>query len=148
MESVCTDRTRTWKKKGESLKKHWTAKGKKEGLDGRIVCFMVATAHNKGVIKCHQYFGTINSETCKSFIDEQFSDIFKNSANPKGKLFLQDGDPSQNSRIACETMNSVGCRLFKIPPRSPDVDPIENMFHLVGKQLKKNAIIQNLEHET
>ena len=95
MESVRTDRTRTWKKKGESLKKHCTAKGKKESVDGRMVCFMVAIAHIKGVIKCHQYFGPINSETCKSFIDEQFSDMFKNSANPKGKLFLQDGDPFQ-----------------------------------------------------
>ena len=95
MESVRTVRTQTQKKKGESLKKHCTAKGKKEGVGGRMVRFMVAIAHNKGGIKCRQYFGPINSETCKSFIDEQFSDMFKNSANPKGKLFLQDGDPFQ-----------------------------------------------------
>ena len=29
MKSVRTDRTRTWKKKGESLKRHCTGKGKK-----------------------------------------------------------------------------------------------------------------------
>ena len=69
-ESVLTDRKRTWKKKGESLKRSCTAKGKKEGAGGRMVRFMVAIAHNKGVIKCHHYFGPINSETCKSFIDE------------------------------------------------------------------------------
>ena len=56
-------------KKGESLKRHCTAKGKKEGAGGRMGCFMVGIAHNKGVTKCHQYFGPINSETCKSFID-------------------------------------------------------------------------------
>ena len=165
MESVRTDRTRTWKKKGESLKKHCTAKGKKEGVGGRMVRFMVAIAHNKGGIKCRQYFGPINSETCKSFIDEQFSDVFKNSANPKGKLLLQAGDPSQNSRIVCEAMNSVGCRLFKIPRRSPDLNPIENMFYLIRNpienmfhlirnpienmfHLKKDAVTRNLEHET
>ena len=141
MESVRTDRSRTWKKKGGSLKRHCAAKGKK-GVGRRMVCFMVAIAHSNFVIKCRQYFGPINSEPCKSFIDEQFSDMFKNSANPKGKLFLQDGYPSQNSKVACDAMDSVSCRLFKIPPRSPDLNPIENMFHLIGKQLK------NLEHET
>ena len=105
----------------------YAAKGKKEGVAGRMVSFMVAVAHNKGVIKCHQYFGLINSETCKLFIDEQFSDMFKNSANPKGKLFLQDGDPSQNSKVACEAIDSVGFRLCKIPPRSPDLNPAENV---------------------
>ena len=38
---------------------------------------MVPLAHNKVAMKCHRYFGPINSETCKSFIDEQFSDMFK-----------------------------------------------------------------------
>ena len=101
---------------------------------------MVAIAHNKGVIKCHQYFGSINSETCKSFIEKQFSDMFKNSANSKGKLFLQDGQLSQNSKIACEAIDFARYSLFNIPPRSPDLNPIENMFHLIGKQLKKYDI--------
>ena len=54
----------------------------------------------------------------------------------------------KNSRITCEAMNSVGCRSFKIPPCSPDLNLIENMLHLIGKQLKKDAIPQNPEHET
>ena len=83
--------------------------------------------HNKSVTKCHQYFGPINSGTFKLFIDEHFSNMVKNSANPERKLFIQDSDPYQNSKIACEAMDSVGCRLFKIPPRSPDVIPIENV---------------------
>ena len=95
-----------------------------------MLCFMVAVAHNKGVINCHLYLSLLILKH-KSFIDELFSDMFKNSANPKGKLFLQDGDPSQNSKIACEAMDS-GCRLFKIPPCSPDLNLIENMFDLIG----------------
>lgn len=110
--------------------------------------FVVAIARNKGVIKCYQYFGPINSETCKSFIDELFSDMLKDSANSKGKLFLQEGNPSQNSKIACEAMNSVGYRLFKIASRSPGSNLIENMFHLIVKQLKKDTITQKLEHKT
>ena len=45
-------------------------------------------------------------------------------------------------------MDSIGCRLFKIPPRSPDLNPIENVFHLIGKQLKKDALENNLQRES
>ena len=73
-----------WKKKGESLKRHCTVKGKKESVSEHIVYFNVAVVHDKGVLRCLLCFGNINSETCKSC-----------------KLFLQDSDPSQNSKIAC-----------------------------------------------
>ena len=81
-----------------------------------MVRFMVAIARNKVVIKCHQYFGPANSETFKSFIDDEFS---------KGKLFLK------KSKFAYEAMESVSCRLFKTPPRFPDLNPIENIFNLI-----------------
>ena len=55
-----TERTRTWKKKGESLRRHCTSKGKKEGVGGKMARFMVAIAYNRGVIKCHHYEGAIN----------------------------------------------------------------------------------------
>ena len=114
-----TNRTRTWKKSGESLQRHCTAKGRKEGVCGKMAKFMVAISHNKGVIKCHQYEGAVNGETCKDFIEKHFKSMCENSSNPRGKLFLQDGDPSQNSKLAAEAWDSIGCRLFKIPARSP-----------------------------
>ena len=51
-------------------------------------------------------------------------------------LFLQDGDPSKNCHMSREVMENVGCRLFKIPARSPELNLIENVFHLIGKRLK------------
>ena len=74
MESVCTDRTLTWKKKIKVWNSIAHFKGKKVLAEE---WFVVAIAFNKGVIKCYQYFGPINSETCKSFIDELFSDMLK-----------------------------------------------------------------------
>ena len=32
--------------------------------------------------------------------------------------------------------------------RSPDLNPIENLFHLVDKKLKQDAIDRNIEKET
>ena len=133
-----TARTRTWK----------TAKGKKEGVGGKMAKFMVAIAFGKGVIGCHQYVGPIDAEKFTQFIKDHFPELFENSANPRGKLFLQDGDPSQNSKLARETWERLGCRMFTIPPRSPDLNPIENTFHLIGKKNRKNAEDLKLENET
>ena len=138
-----TSRTRMWKKKGESVHKKCTAKGKKEGTGGSTAKFMVAITYGKGIIKCHQYNENINGERFAEFITEKFADMFQSSANPSGRLFLHDVDPSQNSALAKEAMDKVNCRVFKIPARSQDLNPIENIFHLVGKQLKKDAQEKN-----
>ena len=137
-----------WRKKGKGLKKEYTAKGKKEGTGGSVAQFMVAIAHGKGVIKCHHYSGNINAETFADFVKEHFPEMFKAGNNTKGKLFLQDGEPSQNSRLAQDAMDAIPCRLFKIPVWSPDLNPIENVFHLVCNQLRKDAIEKNISKET
>lgn len=142
-----TYRTRTWRKPGEGLSINCTGKGKKEGTGGKVAKFIVAIAYGKGVIKCHQYTGSISGELFAEFIKARFPQMFERSANPKGHLFLQDGDPSQNSAKAKLAMDSIGCKLFKIPARSPDLNPIENIFHLVGKKIRQDALDQNIQHE-
>ena len=143
-----TMRTRTWKRPGESLARTCTAKGKKEGVGGKMAKFMVAIAHGKGVIGCVQYSGSIDGEKFAQMIEDNFDDLFARSANPNRKLFLQDGDPSQNSARARKTWEGMGFSMFPIPARSPDLNPIENTFHLIGKKLRKDAIEMNLEKET
>ena len=32
------------------------------------------------------------------------------------------------------------CELLKIPPRSPDLNPIENIFNIVSRKLEKDAL--------
>ena len=114
-------------------------KEKKEGSGGKVAKFMVAISFGKGAIECERYIGNVNAEMCADFIHNSFPGMFEVSPNPTGKLFLQDGDPSQNSKAAKAAMDSIGCRLFTIPPRSPDLNPIENIFHLIGKVLKKRC---------
>ena len=45
-------------------------------------------------------------------------------------------------------MVKVGCKVFAIPLRSPDINPIENIFHLVSKELKENALRDGIEYES
>ena len=52
------------------------------------------------------------------------------------------------SAIAKQAFGQVGALKFAIPPRSPDLNPIENLFHLVSKQLTKDALDMQITHET
>ena len=96
------------------------------------------------MITYEQYIGEINAETCKKFIDFEIRKL----SQPKRKAFSTGWRPIRDSKLAKESWVSEGCRLFKIPPHSPDLNPIENIFHLIGKQMKQDALDQNLERET
>ena len=104
---------------------------------------MVSVAYGKSVIDVHQYQGNINGEKYAQIVRDKFPDFFGKSANLKGRYFMQDNGPSQNSHIANEAFEQVKAILFKIPPRSPDLNPIENIFNLASKQIRldpKNGI--------
>jgi len=135
-----------WRRGKEGL--DLTAKGKKEGNGGRVAHFFVAIAYGQGVILCEHYKDTLTGELFAEFIKNHFPQTFERSANPRGKLFLQDGDPRQNSVIAKRAMYEIGCKMFAIPARSPDLNPIENMFHLVRKQLHHDALVNEITKES
>jgi quinol monooxygenase YgiN len=37
--------------------------------------------------------------------------------------------------------------MFSIPPRSPDLNPIENLFHLISKKLEHDALDRQIQSE-
>ena len=45
-------------------------------------------------------------------------------------------------------MKKIGIKVHSIPPRSPDINPIENVFHLVDKKLRSDAIEKNITCES
>ena len=137
---------REWRKRGEGLKIGCVAKGKKEGAVNAN--FMVAISYGKGVVLCKRYEGQITGETFAAIVEGKFPEAFENSSNPKGKRFLMDGCPRQNCKVAIRAIDKVRGKLFKIPSRSPDLNPIENFFHLVDKKLKADARSKNIMKET
>lgn len=58
-----------------------------------------------------------------------------------------DNDPSQSSKIAMKALENVECELLKIAARSPDLNPIENIFHIVKCDLREEAINNHIEAE-
>lgn len=64
------------------------------------------------------------------------------------RLFLMDNDPSQTSKAARKALDDIEAELHRIPARSPDLNPIENIFHLVKTSLEREAISLNITSET
>ena len=117
----------------EDLKIRWTAEGQKEGLTQAR--FFVAITNGRGVTLAEQYCGRTNSNIYWKFVDKNFEQAFNLSGNNDNRLFLQDGDPSQNSARAWKIYDNLSATVFKIPPRSPDLNPIDNFFYLVDQAL-------------
>ena len=55
-------------------------------------------------------------------------------------IFQQDNDPKHTSGIVEDWISEKGIRTLIWPPNSPDLNPIENCFHLVKKKLKKMVL--------
>ena len=89
-----------YRKRDEGLEWYFTAKGSHVDSGGIVLHFMVAISYTQGMIFCEQYEGRINGQMFGDFIRDHFPRTFENSVNPTGKLFLQHGDPSQNSKAA------------------------------------------------
>lgn len=138
--------SRVFRKRTEGLIRGCTTRGKKEGTGGKYVKLIVAITHGKGILICKPY-EKMDGACFASFIENEFPDMF-HRADKDTDLFVQDGDPSQNSRKAKDAMERCSAQLLSIPPRSPDINPIENIFHLVSKKMKADALEQRLTVET
>ena len=100
------------------------------------------------MVLCEQYTcKTVTGDFFAEFIKSKFPVAFSKVKNPTKRIFLQDGDPKQVSAKAKKAMNDLGYIYFPIPARSPDLNPIENMFHIVCKRLKEDVINLRIENE-
>ena len=137
---------KVWRRSNEGLKSGYTAKGSKCGTGGKYVRLIVAISYAKGVVACVPY-EKMDRKYFASFLRAHFEDmIFASKKN--SRIWIQDGDPCQNSAPARQAMEELDANLFPIPPRSPDINPIENIFHMVRKTLTQDAMKQNITQES
>ena len=145
--SATAPKARVWRKPGEGLQ--ITAKGSKDLAGGRRLHLLVAIAHGKGIILKEPY-EKMNGRFFSLFIRDHFDSCFA-AAGPKRngqRLFVMDNDPSQNSTPARQAMEEVGAQLHAIPSRSPDLNPIESVFHVLRGLLEDEAESCNITQET
>lgn len=146
LDQARTPTGRNWRKKSEGLIQGCCAKGKKEGSGGKVLKMMVAISQEKGVVFCEQY-EKLDGPKFADMVNEHFNAIFVRSGKVT-RSFLQDNDPCQNSLAAKRALKNQKIRQIQIPPRSPDLNPIENIFNTVKKMLKREAIDKKIQKES
>ena len=87
----------------------------------------------------------LNGRYFKSLVERGFPRMFNIAAKGGPNLFIQDGDPSQNSSIACTAWRKLGAKLISIPARSRDINCIENIFNIIKGILKNDALKHNIK---
>ena len=104
---------------------------------------MVAVTYNEGVLLCEEY-----DKLRRHLQNNRGKELrmFQRAKNAS-RLWIQDGDPSQNSAVARRSLKKMNAQLISIPPRSPDVNPIENIFHIVKKKLDDDALRRRIHRE-
>ena len=145
-DQASSPKAREWRRPDEALSRECTAKGSKEG--NKQIKFMVCVSYGKGAVKCECYDGRINSDKFVSFLNEHLDDAFQKSCNPEARRFLMDGCPVQNSKVCRDRLDQLNAKIVHIPARSPDLNPIENVFNLVGVALSEQTIERQVTRET
>ena len=134
-----------WCLSNEGTSFRCTSKGKKEG--SKQVKFMVAISHNAGVVLCEPLTKNMSGKYYAELVNTKFMNALKATGKASTRI-LQDGDPSQNSKAARKAMLNLGIMLFSIPARSPDLNPIENLFNQVRALIKKDSLRRQIESES
>ena len=116
---------------GEKKRRDWPADAQQRVLIAGLVgeWQSLLSPYRKGVVLCERY--RMNSLYFKGLIEREFAHMFRDSNKGGSKLFVQNGDPSQNSGLACVAWNSIGAALMPIQPTSRDINCIENIFHII-----------------
>ena len=66
--------------------------------------------------------------------------LLKKKQQSKRKNLSSDGDSSQNSRKANNVMHKMEAKKFNISARSPDINPIENLFNYVRTKFYEESL--------
>lgn len=116
---------RGWAPRGQRLKEkvphgHW-----------RTLTFLAALRHDRITAPC-VLDGPINGESFRAYIEQ-----FLAPTLAPGDIVVMDNLGSHKGAAVRRAIRAVGARLFFLPPYSPDLNPIEQVFAKLKHLLRK-----------
>ena len=147
LQAAAGKKGRIWRKKNEGLK--FTVKGCKDLAGGPRLHLIVAITYGKGVV-LKEVYEKMDGQFFAQFIRTHFNIAFARSGPKRHgrRLFIMDNDPSQRSKVAKRALQDIEAELHEIPPRSPDINVTESIFHLLRVDLEEEAVTENITCKT
>jgi transposase len=95
---------------------------------------LVAAIRLDGVVAPMVIDGPLNGESFADYVETSLARELE-----PGDIVVMDNLPAHKSRRVAEVIAAIGCILVFLPPYSPDLNPIENMWSKVKATLRKLA---------
>jgi transposase len=99
----------------------------------QTLTFLAALRHDRITAPC-VFDGPINGESFLAYVTEILVPTLA-----EGDIVIMDNLGSHKGRAVRAAIRSVGARLFFLPPYSPDLNPIEQVFAKLKTLLRKAA---------
>ena len=128
----------TWAKTNMTPTHGWSRKGTPllataPGGHWHTMTFLAALRHDSITAPC-VFDGPINGERFLAYVEQFLVPTLKS-----GDVVIMDNLSSHKSMAVRKAIRSAGARLFFLPPYSPDLNPIEQVFAKLKRLLRKAA---------
>lgn len=87
-----------------------------------------------GVVAPMLLDGPVNAETFAGYVEDYLVPALE-----PDDILIMDNLPAHRSLRITQAVEGAGCKLVYLPPYSPDLNPIENMWSKVKASLRKTA---------
>ncbi len=94
----------------------------------------IAALSTRGIIASTSFDGGTTAARFIDFVRDALVPVLR-----KGQVLVLDNLAAHNDRRVDELVESAGCVLIRLPPYSPDFNPIENAISKVKTALRKLA---------
>jgi transposase len=128
----------TWAKTNMTRLRGWAMRGRKlvakvpQG-HWRTLTFLAALRHDRIDAAC-VIDGPINGESFLAYVEQLLVPTLK-----PGDIVIIDNLGSHKSKAVRRAIRATGAKLFFLPPYSPDLNPIEQVFAKLKTLLRKSA---------
>ena len=92
----------------------------------------IAALHQGGILACGSFDGATDTEMFVAFVREGLVPVLR-----AGQIVVLDNLRPHHSPQVDELIEAAGCRVLRLPPYSPDYNPIEMAISKIKSLLKK-----------